>query len=204
MKIWGRLNSINVQKVILALEEIGLTYERVDAGAAFGVNDTPDYLAMNPTGLVPTMDDDGFVLWESNAIVRYLCASRAPGRFWREDVKVRAEADRWMDWMMSLSAAMAPGFMQLVRTPADKRNPATVEESVAKTKRLVAMLEAHLAKNDYIAGADYGIGDFVVAPIMHRWLNMPVERGALPGVEAWHARVMRRPAAQRVLTLPIT
>jgi glutathione S-transferase len=205
LKLWGRLNSINVQKAVLALEEIGLPYDRTDAGLQFGVNKTPDYLAMNPNGLVPTIDDYGFVLWESNAIVRYLCAKHAAGTLWPEDLRLRADADRWMDWQSSsLNSAMGPAFHGLVRTPAEKRDAAAIEAALAKTNRLVAMLDAHLAERPYIAGADYTMGDIVLGPIMHRWFNMPTTRDAAPNAQRWYERLMQRPACRRVLTLPIT
>ena len=205
LKLWGRLNSINVQKAVLALEELGLAYERTDAGLQFGINRTPEYLAMNPNGLVPTLDDDGFVLWESNAIVRYLCAKHSAGKLWPEDLKVRADADRWMDWQTAtLSSAMGAGFMGLVRLPPEKRNPEAIADSLAKTTKLVGMLDAHLAGRDCIAGAEYGMADIVLAPIMHRWFNMPCDRAAAPNAERWYAKLMHRPACARVLTLPIT
>jgi glutathione S-transferase len=205
LKLWGRLNSINVQKAVLALEELGLPYERTDAGLQFGINRSPEYLAMNPNGLVPLLDDDGFVLWESNAIVRYLCAKYAAGTLWPEDLKIRADADRWMDWQTAtLSSAMGPGFMGLVRIAPEKRDADAIAASLAKTTKLVAMLDAHLAGRDYIAGAAYSMGDIVLAPIMHRWFNMPCERAAAPHAERWYATLMQRPACARVLTLPIT
>lgn len=205
VKLWGRLNSINVQKAVLALEELGLAYERADAGLQFGINRTPEYLAMNPNGLVPTLDDDGFVLWESNAIVRYLCASHSAGALWPEDVKIRADADRWMDWQTAtLSSAMGPGFMGLVRMAPDKRDADAINASLAKTTKLVAMLDAHLAGRDYVAGAAYGMADIVLAPIMHRWFNMPCARAAAPNAERWYATLMQRAACIRVLMLPLT
>ncbi len=205
LKLWGRLNSINVQKAVLTLEELGLPYERTDAGLEFGVNKSAEYLAMNPNGLVPTLNDDGFVLWESNAITRYLCARYAAGTFWHEDLRIRADADRWMDWQATtLSPGMGPCFAGLVRTPPEKRNLDAIEQGRVKTIKAVAMLEANLADREYVAGADYGMADLSLAPIMHRWLNMPCERGDTPNVARWYGRLMARPACQRVLTLPIT
>ncbi len=205
LKLWGRLNSINVQKAVLALEELGLPYDRTDAGLQYGVNKSPEYLAMNPNGLVPTLDDDGFVLWESNTIVRYLAAKYASGALWPEDLKIRADADRWMDWQnATLSPAMGPAFMGLVRTAPEKRNAEAIDAALAKTGKLVAMLDAHLAGRAFITGATYTMSDIVLAPIMHRWFNMPCERPAAPNAQAWHARLMERPACQRVLTLPIS
>ncbi|MBX9741618.1 MAG: glutathione S-transferase family protein [Beijerinckiaceae bacterium] len=205
LKLWGRLNSINVLKVVLALEEIGLDYERTDAGLSYGVNNTPEYRAMNPNGLVPTIDDDGFVLWESNAIVRYLCAVHAAGRLWPEDPRVRADADRWMDWQTTtLNSLMVPSFAGLVRTPPEKRNAEAIETSRSKTDAAVGLLDAKLEGQDYIAGGSYSMADIALAPIMHRWLNMPVERSRYENVARWYANVMARPVSSKVLTLPIT
>ena len=119
LKIWGRNNSVNVQKVLWCCEELGLKYERLDAGGSFGVVNTPQYRALNPNGLVPTIEDGPFVLWESNAIVRYLTAKHSSGKLWPEDHKVRAEADKWMDWQNSMFwPAFRPLFWNVVRTPA--------------------------------------------------------------------------------------
>ena len=123
LKIWGRNNSVNVQKVLWCCEEMGLQYERIDAGGSFGVVNTPQYRELNPNGLVPTIEDDGFVLWESNAIVRYLAAKHSAGKLWPEDLKIRAEADKWMDWQnTTFWPTFRPLFWNLVRTPVDQRD----------------------------------------------------------------------------------
>ena len=205
LKVWGRLNSINVQKVVLALEEAGLAYERVDAGLQYGVNTSPEYRAMNPMGLIPTIDDNGFVLWESNAITRYLCAKYAPDTLYPENLQARADAERWMDWQSgTLNGAMVPAFYNLIRVAADKRDMAAVESSRLKSIELIAMFDAHLKGRDFVTGAHYGMGDIGLAPIMHRWLHMPCERAPTPNLDAWYQRLMQRPACQRVLTLPLS
>ena len=120
LKLWGRVNSINVQKVLWALEELRVPCERTDAGLQFGVVNDPFYRKMNPNGRVPTIDDDGFVLWESNAIVRYLCAKHGAGSLWPNDLRRRADSDRWMDWATStVQPAITPVFWGLVRTPPE-------------------------------------------------------------------------------------
>lgn len=205
VKVWGRLNSINVQKVILALEEAGVAYERVDAGLQYGINKTPEYLAMNPMGLIPLIDDDGFVLWESNAITRYLCAKYAPGKLYPDNLHERADAERWMDWQTAtLNSVMTPAFYQLIRVAPEKRDLAAVETSRQKSDELIAMFDAHLKGRDFVTGKNFGMGDIGLAPIMHRWLHMPCERSATPHMEAWYQRLMQRPAFQKVLTLPLT
>ena len=205
VKVWGRLNSINVQKVVLALEEAGVAYERVDAGLQFGINNTPEYKAMNPMGLIPLIDDDGFVLWESNAITRYLCAKYAAGKFYPENLQERADAERWMDWQTAtLNAAMVPAFYNLIRVAPEKRDMEAVESSRKKCIELIAMFDAHLKGRDFVTGKTFGMGDLGLAPIMHRWLHMPCEIAPVPHVEAWYQRLMQRPAFQKVLTLPLS
>lgn len=203
--LWGRLNSINVRKVLWCLEEIGAPYERIDAGLHFGVVGTPDYRAMNPNALVPTIRDGDFTLWESNAILRYLCARYADRGFWPSDVARRARGDRWMDWQQtSLNKAMGPAFHGLVRTPPEQRDVAAIEASREATEKQLAILDAALADSPWLDGVAIGAGEFALAPSVHRWLNMPVARAPRPHVERWIATIMERPAARRTLTLPVT
>ncbi len=205
LKIWGRTNSLNVQKALLCLEEIGLPYVRIDAGLHFGVNDTPAYRAMNPNGLVPTIDDDGFVLWESNSIVRYLAATHSAGAIWLVDAKQRALAERWMDWQLSaFIPAINAAFLQLVRTPPAQRQPDAIEASRKAGERAVAILDAHLEGRDWLAGDQFTIAECAIAPVAHRWLHLPMAREPRPNIERWYASVMQRTAAQKVLLLPLT
>ncbi len=205
IRIWGRLNSINVQKVVWTARELGLAFERIDAGGPHGIVRTPDYLKLNPMGQIPVLDDDGFVLWESNAIVRYLCAKHGAGTLYPGSLTDRADADRWMDWQATeLSRAMGPAFMQLVRTPADARRADLIDDSARKTEPLMAILDAQLAGRDYVCGERLTMADLVLGCAAHRWLGLPLTRTPRPNVEAWHARLRARPAAAEVLTLPLT
>lgn len=204
LKIWGRISSINVQKVVACANELGLKYERVDAGGKFGVVETPEYKRLNPNSLVPTIEDGDFVLWESNAIVRYLARTYGAGRLWPEDPRVAADADRWMDWQAtSLTPAMFDVFWQLVRTPAEQRVAAKVEASIAKTEKSVAILEARLSGRAYVCGDAYTMGDIPAGCAAHRWLGLPCEKTPRPNVERWVAGLRARPALKDVLTLPI-
>ncbi len=201
--LWGRINSVNVQKVVLALEETALPYRRIDAGRGYGVTDTPEYRAMNPNALVPVIEDGGFVLWESNAIVRYL-AARAPGSgLLPEDLRARADADRWMDWASgTLIAGMGDAFHGIVRGPGS-RPPEAVAASVAATERAFDILEERLAGRPYLAGEAFTVADIPAGCAAHRWLNMPVERASRPRLEAWYGRLRERPASAAALLLPI-
>jgi glutathione S-transferase len=205
IRIWGRLNSVNVQKVVFAAREAGVAFERIEAGGPFGIVKTPEYLAKNPNGLIPLLEDGDFVLWESNAVVRYLCAKYAPGTLYPEPLDARADADRWMDWQATtLQPAMGPAFMQLVRTTAAERNAAAIDESARKTEPLLAILDAQLAGRAFVCGAQFTMADIVLGCAVHRWFGLPLARTARPNAERWYAALMQRPAVDGVLTLPLT
>jgi len=205
LRIWGRNNSINVQKVLWACEEMGVQYQRIDAGGSFGVVNTPQYRALNPNGLVPTIEDGPFVLWESNSILRYLTAKHSAGNLWPEDLKVRAEADKWMDWQMSMFwPAFRPLFWNLVRTPADQRDEQAVEESRLKTAEILGYLDAQLKNRTFIAGDAFTMGDIPMGCAIWRWMSLPVERPVLSNLQRWFDLLRERPAYKAVVMLPIT
>jgi glutathione S-transferase len=204
-KIWGRKNSVNVQKVLWCCDELGIPYERVDAGGEFGVTREPEYLAMNPTALIPTIRDGGFTLWESNTIVRYLAAKYGAGSLWPEDPAARALAEKWMDYQLGTAwVAFRAAFLGLVRTPPEKRDPDQIEASLESTAKVLAILDTHLANEDYVAGADLTVGDIALGSTVYRWLNMEIERPEMPNLEAWHRRLSARPAYQKNVMVPFT
>jgi glutathione S-transferase len=199
LKIWGRITSVNVQKVVWCADELGLDYERVDVGGRFGGNDTPQYLTMNPNGLVPVIEDDGFVLYESNAIVRYLAARHNAERLWPSDVRRRADVDRWMEWQSTgYTPAMWGAFWQLIRTPAEKRDAALVESSRAKSEKLSGILDAHLATRRYLTGEDFTVADIVTGCAAHRWLHLPLQRVPRPNLQRWYEELKSRPGSAQV------
>ncbi len=205
MKLWGRINSINVQKVIWAGAELGLQYERVDAGMAFGVVNTPEYKAMNPNSRVPTIEDDGLILWESNAIVRYLCAKHSAGNLWPTDLKVRADADRWMDWIsINVNPVITPVFWGLIRTPAEKRNMTEIADNAIKTNEVFKVLEQGLAGKQYVAGDRFTMGDIPVGVYVYRWYALDVTKTPMPNIEAYRKRLEARPAYQKHIMMPLT
>jgi glutathione S-transferase len=204
-KIWGRKNSVNVQKVLWCCDELGIPYERVDAGGEFGGTREPEYLAMNPTALIPTIRDDGFTLWESNTIVRYLAAKYGAGSLWPEDPAARALAEKWMDYQLgTLWVAFRVAFLGLVRTPPEKRDPDQIRASLESTAEALAILDSHLAGEEYVAGADLTVGDVALGPTIYRWLHMEIERPEMPNLEAWHGRLSARPAYQKNVMVPFT
>jgi glutathione S-transferase len=199
LKIWGRANSVNVMKALWAAEEVGAKYERIDIGGAFGGNDQPAYLALNPNGRVPTIEDDGLVLWESNAIVRYLAARYGAGSLWPNDVKVRADSDRWMDWQQTtLAAPMTTLFWGHVRTPPEKRDPVALEAARKQAAGIWPILDRVLAGRPYVAGDRLTMGDIPAGCLVHRWLALPIERPNLPALAAWYERLKQRPGYRHV------
>jgi glutathione S-transferase len=205
LKIWGRANSVNVQKVLWCADELGLTYERVDIGGPFGGNDDPAYLKMNPNGLVPTLEDGDLVLWESNAIVRYLAARYGSGTLWPSDAAARAEADRWMDWQLTtIQDGMRTIFWGLVRTPPEQRDRAAIERAAASLGKLWARLDRHLADRAFVGGGVLTMGDIPVGCMAFRWLNLPVERPDLPSLRAWYDRLGDRPAYRNDVMIEMT
>jgi glutathione S-transferase len=195
---------VNVKKALWAAEELGLNYERIDAGMQFGVNKTPQYLKMNPTGLVPTIEDEGFTLWESHSIVRYLSAKHDAGTLCPTDLKARADVERWMDWAFTFTNAMRPVFWGLIRTPAEKRDLKAIEEARQSCVRLLAIPEAGLAGKKFVGGERFTMGDIPLGCEIQRWMRVPIERPAFPNLQAWFDRLCSRPAFKKIVDLPLS
>lgn len=197
LKIWGRKTSSNVQKVMWAVGELGLPHERIDVGGAFGKNREAEYLAMNPNGLVPTLqEDDGFLLWESNSIVRYLAGKHdKSGILEPKDLRQRAVASQWMDWQLSVCGpAITPLFWGLIRTPPEKRDLAAIKAGRDKTVEAMIMLDRRLANSDYVAGPTFSYGDIPVAIMCYRYVQLVPDRPATPHLDRWYAAVSSRQA----------
>jgi glutathione S-transferase len=205
LKIWGRISSINVRKVVFAAQEIGVAFERIDAGAAFGIVRTPEYLARNPNGLVPLVEDDQVELWESNVIVRYLCARHAPDTLYPLALPPRFDAERWMDWQQTtLNPAGRTAFMQWIRTPAERRDAQAIAQSVAATEALMAVLDDHLARQPFMTGDRLTMADLPIACEVHRWMGLPQPRIARTHLDRWYEAIAARPSARGVLDVELT
>lgn len=201
--IWGRRNSLNVQKVMWAVGELGLEYERRDVAGSFGQTDTEAYIQMNPNRKVPTIDDNGFILWESNACVRYLAARYGQTSFYPDDLQTLAIADQWMDWMAgSLLTTMTTIFWNRLRVPADQCDQAAVDKAASQLGKIYSLLDNHLANNLYVAGPDFTIGDIPLGCATWRYYNLQIERPDLPNLQAWYDRLAERPAYQQHVMFP--
>jgi len=206
LKVWGRNTSSNVQKVMWAVTEIGLPVERIDIGGPFGKNREAAYLAKNPNGLVPTLEEeDGFLLWESNSIVRYL-AAKHKASLEPADLRQRALAQKWMDWQLTVMApAIGPLFMGMVRTPAAERNMKAIEDSKAKTGDAARMLDAQLGKTQFLAGDAFSYGDIPIGIMVWRYRELAPERPTFKNVDRWYAAIASRPGFQQhVQAIPLT
>jgi glutathione S-transferase len=207
--VWGRATSSNVMKVLWGLGEFDLPFERIDVGGAFGKTDTPEYLTMNPTGLVPTLQEQSFFLWESNAILRYLGQAHASGSaLWPEDPRERANIDRWMDAQQTvLNRPMGGVFWGLVRTPPEQRDLKAVEVAIGEAARAWRMIAFWLEQQDFIAGPNFTLCDIPWGVHAHRWFGIDYQgltRPDIPGLRAWYDRLCQRPAYQRhVMATPI-
>ena len=199
IKIWGRNTSSNVQKAMWAIGELGLPHERIDIGGAFGMNREPKYLAMNPNGLVPTLEEeDGFLLWESNSVVRYLASKYdKSGVIEPKDLKQRGLASQWMDWQLSVAGpAILAAFWGLIRTPPEKRDMAAIKESQDKTTAAMQIMDAQLAKTKFLAGDSFSYGDIPVGVMCYRYVQLVPDRPAMPHLDRWYAAISSRKAFQ--------
>jgi glutathione S-transferase len=206
LKIWGRNTSSNVQKAMWAVGEMGLPHERIDIGGPFGKNKEPAYLAMNPNGLVPTLEEeDGFLLWESNAVIRYLAAKHHADVLEPADLKVRALAHQWMDWQLTvLGPAITPVFWGLVRTPPEKRDMTAIEAAKVKTTAAAKILDAQLGKTNFVAGSAFSFGDIPVGVMIYRYMKLVPERPKLANLERWYAAIAERKAFRdHVSSIPL-
>jgi glutathione S-transferase len=205
LKIWGRRNSINVQKAMWAIGELKIPHERSDAGMEHGGVNEPWFRQMNPNGRIPTIDDDGFVLWESNAIVRYLAAKYGAGTLSPADPCAHADADRWMDWTATtLAPVLTPLFWGMVRTPEAQRDPAALARLNIEMQALAGIVDAHLAIRPFMVGETLTMGDIPLGCFFHRWYGLPVDHGGFAHLEAWYARLNERTPYRDNVALPLT
>ncbi|WP_016913624.1 glutathione S-transferase family protein [Vreelandella stevensii] len=205
--LWGRNNSTNVKKVLWTLEELQLPYEQIMAGLQHGVNDTPEYLAMNPSGLVPLLKDDATqsLLWESNTILRYLAAQYGPNPLWIEAPAQRASMEKWMDWSTSLlTPAHRTILMGYVRTPPEQRDSQVLDPAIATCEKLFAQLDTTLSQQPWFSGEDFGLADIAIAPFTYNLFNSGLSWSSYPHLQRWTEQLAERPAYRKVVMIPVT
>lgn len=200
LKVLGRVTSINTRKVLWALDEMDVEYEREDWGKPLRDPNVPEYLALNPNALVPTIVDDGFVLWESHAILRYL-AAQADSGLWPADARQRAAVDQWMSWQAGeLNPAWNYVVQAKLRNNPANQDPAEIAASIAAWARKMRILEAQMRGRDYVANDRFSLADIVIALSTHRWKNVAFDKPALPAIDAHYERMRARPAGAPYLS----
>jgi len=205
IEILGRANSVNVQKVTWCAAELGLDVERKDIGGQFGGNDTADYLAKNPNGRIPTLIDNGFILWESNSIVRYLCETYGRDSWQPADPKVAALANQWMDWYLTtLHAPMTTLFWGLIRTVPEEQDWTAINKAAEDSAQIWSILDRHLADREFVTGEQLTMGDIPIGCAAYRWHCMDFQRPELPNLKRWWDRLNERPAYREHVMLPLT
>jgi glutathione S-transferase len=205
LRIWGRQNSSNVRKVIWCCTELDVPFERRDIGGAAGGLDTPEYRRLNPNSVIPTIEHDGFVLWESNAIVRYIASVFGYGTLYPENLRERADADRWMDWQVTTAQpALGPIFQGLIRMAPEQRDMKLIDAQIVRVGQLMQILDKHLAIRGCVAGDGLTMGDIPIGCLCWRYLQLPIERPELPNVAAYFERLQTRPAYSEHVMLPLT
>lgn len=205
IKIWGRRDSSNVQKVLWCCGELGIAFERIDIGGKFGGNKEKPYLDLNPNGLVPTIEDGSFVLWESNSIMRYLVDKYGQGKLLPSTPEGRADANRWVDWQLStFNPAIVPLFWGLIRYPEEKRDKAAIEASLQKTIKAWEIVDDQLAKGSYLAGNEFSTGDIPLGVWAYRWYNLPISRPDFNNIKSWYDRLCRREPYKTHIMIPVT
>jgi len=204
LKIWGRATSSNVQKVMWLCAELSLPHERIDAGGPFGGTREPAYLAMNPNGLIPTIADDDFVLWESNTILRYLANRHAARDWYPVEPRSRAQVEKWMDWSTTtFGPALFNAFWQLVRTPEAERDAASIADSARRTGTVLRIADAQLTGRAFLCGDAPTLADICVGVNAYRWFELPLDRPELPALRAWYERLAQRKPYRDVVMIPI-
>jgi glutathione S-transferase len=207
LQIWGRANSVNVQKVLWCLHELDLAYERIDAGMAYGKNREPEYLTMNPNGRVPTLVDGDFVLWESNSIMRYFAlAYRPQSSLYPQAPKLRASVDRWLDWTLStLQPVDRPVFWALVRTPVEQRDMAAIQKDADAEAAQWRIVDSYLATRRFITGDEFTLADIALGAYARRWLGVEgITKPTFPRLERWFGELFTRPGFVRYIAPPMS
>lgn len=205
LKVWGRNNSTNVKKVLWCLEELGLSYERTDAGGQYSDLSSPEYRALNPNGLIPCLQDDNFILWESNTIVRYLAAQYGENALYLADAQVRASAEKWMDWAStSVVEPFKAVFIGLVRTAPERQDKAKIAQGIKQLNTLMAIADAALSQQNFLSGDKFGIGDIPLGCLTYAWFNLAIERPELPHLQRWYYDLTQRAAFKKVIDIGLS
>jgi glutathione S-transferase len=206
LKIWGRSTSSNVQKVLWCCAELDLPFDRVDIGGPFGGNSDPEYLKLNPNGLVPTVKDGDLIMWESNTICRYLASTRSGGeRIYPREPAARTYVERWMDWQLAVvGPPMGQLLFGLIRSAPESRDQAAIEAARRRALAAWTIVDDELTQKPYLAGDALSLAEIVLGTQIYRWFTFPIERPELANLRRWYDRMRERPGFKTHIEVPIT
>lgn len=198
--VWGRRNSVNVQKVLWTLGELDVPYTRENVGGSFGGNRNADFLAMNPMGLVPVIRDGDVTMFESNAIVRYLAARFRLGLLRPADHRSLAMAEQWMEWQqLNFAPAVTTIFINTVRTAPENHDAAAVKAAEAKAAEAARIADAWLARHDWFAGTLFSFGDIAMGALLWRYMGLNCVKPDMPHLLEWLESLEQREAFRRAV-----
>ncbi len=203
LTVWGRPSAYSLQKVQWFLDELGVEYEHVNVGGALGGLDSKEFLAMNPNGRIPVIQDGEHIIWESNTILRYLAATYGTDVYWNESPVERSQFERWMDWeLSSLQPSFLALFWNFYRTPENQRDSEKIVFNRQQCEKYIKILDLHLQQNEYVSGGQFGLGDICVGTCFFRYFNIGIELDRPKNVNEWYARLSDRPCYQRIIKVP--
>ncbi|NHB91528.1 glutathione S-transferase family protein [Photorhabdus cinerea] len=205
LTVWGRKNSSNVKKVLWCLKELNVPYNQIDIGGKFGKLDDPQYLKMNPNKQIPCLQEGDFILWESNAIVRYLAAKFGENVLYPQNLQERANVEKWMDWVGShLFPHIRQLLIGLIRTPEAERDQKQIEQTLTEIEKLMEIADNALAEQEYFSGDKFGMADIALGPMIYPWLNVRIKRPSLPNIERWYHLMTERPAFREIVMIELS
>jgi glutathione S-transferase len=197
LSVWGRRRSSNVQALMWCIGELGLPYERHDAGHHYGGTDTLAFLAMNPNGTVPVLCDDGSEpLWETAAILRYLSGRYGTAPFWPTEGIARAKIDKWTEWS-KINVALnftGPIFWRVIRTAPDDQDSLAISQAIATLDRFLDIAEARLSSTTFLAGHDFTLADIQFGHVLFRYFDIPITRRGRPALRRYYDTLTERHA----------
>ncbi|NRN28555.1 glutathione S-transferase family protein [Photorhabdus heterorhabditis] len=205
LTVWGRKNSSNVKKVLWCLKELNVPYNQIDIGGKFGKLDDPQYLKMNPNKQIPCLQEGDFILWESNAIVRYLAAKFGENVLYPQNLQERANTEKWMDWCGShLFPHIRQLMIGIIRTPEAERDQKQIEQTMTEIEKLMEIADNALTEQEYFSGDKFGMADIALGPMIYPWLNVHIKRPSLPNIERWYHLMTERPAFREIVMIELT
>jgi glutathione S-transferase len=201
--VWGRRSSVNVQKVLWALGEAGVEFDRVTVGGSFGGLDSDEYKALNPMGLVPAIRDGAIAMAESQAILRYISLRYGEGTLQPRGFQELALAEQWVEWTSTTFApAIGPIFWNKIRKPAEEVDQTALARAVTAAGTVLGLADRLLGARPFLAGNAFSYGDIPLGASFWRYKTLEIDRPPLPNLDRWFESLQERPAYREWVMVP--